>query len=61
MISRETGSEESGNDDLHPLYEEVEALQGTRLYLNRAGGFFTRNRPLAVKWLPGGEFWAILV
>lgn len=57
MITRETGSGKSGNEDaLHPLYEEVETMQGTKLYLNRVGGFLVKDRPLALECPPGGVF-----
>ena len=56
MISRETGSGKSGNEaGLHPLYEEVTTVEGTKLYLNRVGGFLVKERPLALECPPGGE------
>jgi hypothetical protein len=59
MISKEMGSIDTGvkngDGDLHPLYEEVETLSGTKLYLNRVGGFLVKDRPHALQWPPGGS------
>ena len=58
MLSREMDTNDdnvsNAEDRLHPLYEEVETLEGTKLYYNRVAGFLVREKPLAVKSLPGG-------
>ena len=58
MLSREMDTNDdnvsNAEDRLHPLYEGVETLEGTKLYYNRVAGFLVREKPFAVKSLPGG-------
>ena len=60
MISREMGDIDIDSDSrtdenaLHPLYEEVRTMEGTKLYLNRVGGFLVKEKPLYGMCPPGG-------
>ena len=60
MVSREMGDvdkeveSENVENALHPLYEEVRTMEGTKLYLNRVGGFVVKEKPLAGMCPPGG-------
>jgi len=57
MLSKEmdTNDENITNaGKIHPLYEEIETLEGTKLYYNRVAGFLAREKPLAIKPPPGG-------
>ena len=46
--------EEDTELKLHCLFIELTALDGTILYYNKYGGYFTKNKPLEVLPTPGG-------
>ncbi|XP_047740431.1 E3 ubiquitin-protein ligase SHPRH [Hyalella azteca] len=49
-----TRVEEDEEPKMHCLFVELTALDGTKLYYNKYGGYFVKNKPIEILPTPGG-------
>merc|ERR1739842_161982 len=56
MLSKEGFGQEvkESPTSLHSLYSEIETSDGMKMYYNRYGCFFVKDKPLTVRSSPGG-------